>query len=89
MPFGLRGAEISMSIDYLFRSTAFDPEAVNAMLVAYDRVRKALKLADGDDCADWSVAIKIVEQVWLGERDPDRMCRQVLKRLGPAPIGRL
>ena len=72
-----------MSIEYLIRSTAFDPEAINTMLAAYDRVRKALTLADGDDCANWSVATKIVEQVWLGERDPDWMCRQVLKELGP------
>jgi hypothetical protein len=71
-----------MSIENLIRSTAFDPEAVNAMLAAYDRVRNVLTLADGDDCASWSVATKIVEQVWLGERDPDRMCRQVLKELG-------
>ena len=72
-----------MSVEYLIRSTAFDPEAINTMLAAYDRVRKALTLADGDDCANWSVATKIVEQVWLGERDPDWMCRQVLKELGP------
>jgi hypothetical protein len=72
-----------MSIEYLFRSTAFDPEAITAMLAAYDRVRKALSLDDGDDCDTWSVATKIVDQVWLGERDPDRMCRQVLKELGP------
>jgi hypothetical protein len=76
-----------MSNEYLIRSTAFDPEAVNAMLAAYGRVRKALTLADGDDCANWSVATKIVEQVWLGERDPDWMCRQVLKKLGPAGTG--
>jgi len=60
-----------MSIEHLIRSTAFDPEAINAMLAAYDRVRGALTLADGDDYANWSVATKIVEQVWLGERDPD------------------
>ena len=40
-----------MSIEYLIRSTAFDPEAINAILAAYDRVRRALTLADGDDCA--------------------------------------
>jgi len=73
-----------MSIEYLFRSTAFDPETIKAMLAAYDRVRKVLSLADRDDCATWLVATKIVEQVRLGERDPDRMCRQVLKKLGPA-----
>ena len=72
-----------MSIEYLIRSTAFDPEAINSMLAAYDRVRKALTLADGDDCANWSIATKIVEQVRLGERDPDWMCWQVLKELGP------
>ena len=72
-----------MSVEYLIRSTAFDPEAINTMLAAYNRVRKALTLADGDDCANWSVVTKIVEQVWLGERDPDWMCRQVLKELGP------
>jgi hypothetical protein len=71
-----------MSVEYLIRSTAFDPEAINTMLAAYDRVRKALTLADGDDCANWSVATRIVEQVWLGERDPDSMCRQILKELG-------
>jgi hypothetical protein len=73
-----------MSVEYLIRSTAFDPEAINTMLAAYDRVRRALTLADGDDCANWSVATKIVEQVWLKERDPDWICRQVLKELGPA-----
>jgi hypothetical protein len=71
-----------MSIEYLIRSTAFDPEAINTMLAAYDRVRKALTLADGNDCANWSVAAKIVEQAQLGERDLDRMCREVLKELG-------
>ena len=72
-----------MSIECLIRSTAFDPEAVNAMLAAYDRVRKALTLA-GDDRVNWSVATQIVEQVRLGERDPDWICRQVLKKLEPA-----
>jgi hypothetical protein len=80
-----RRAQNSMSIEYLIRSTAFDPEVINSMLAAYDRVRKALSLADGDDCANWSVATKIAEQVWLGERNPDWMCRQVLKELGPGP----
>ena len=75
-----------MSIEYLLRSTAFDPEAIKTMLAAYDRVRKALALADGDDCANWSVATKIVEQVWLGERDLDWMCRQVLKELGGSEL---
>jgi hypothetical protein len=79
-----RRPQNSMSIEYLIRSTAFAPEAVNAVLAAYGRLRKALTLADGDDCANWSVATKIVEQVWLEERDPDWMCRQVLKELGSA-----
>jgi hypothetical protein len=79
-----RRPQNSMSIEYLIRSTAFDPEAVNAVLAAYGRLGKALTLADGDDCANWSVATKIVGQVWLEERDPDWMCRQVLKELGSA-----
>jgi hypothetical protein len=71
-----------MSIEHLFRSTAFDPETIEVMLAAYDRTRKALRLTERDDCAAWVVAAKIVEQVWLGKREPDQMCRQVLKELG-------
>jgi hypothetical protein len=73
-----------MSIEYLLRSTAFDPEVINAMLAAYNRVRKTLNAPNRDDCATWLVATKIVEQVLVGERDPDRICRQVLKELAPS-----
>jgi len=52
-----------MSIEYLIRSTAFDPEAINAILAAYDRVRRALTLADGDDCAKF---FSCDENCWAG-----------------------
>ena len=83
IPFG-QGEPNLMPIERLIRSTAFDPKTIEVMLMAQERARKVLRLADRDDCAAWIVATKIVEQVWRGEREPDRMCRQVLKEFGPA-----
>src|SRR5262245_34411704 len=51
----------------------FDPAAVEAMMVAFDKVCDALGLARTEDSVTESLAKMIVQQARTGERDPDRL----------------
>ena len=64
---------------FLRHQPVFDPEATNAMTEAFVKVCQVLKLG-GDDAKE-AIAVKIIELVQLGERDPERICERVLQEL--------
>jgi hypothetical protein len=59
----------------------YPPELMEAMKLAFHRACKALQLSDRDDAFTDIVATRIVELAKTGERDPDRLCGQVLEAL--------
>jgi hypothetical protein len=48
------------------------------MRLAFHKACKALQLSDKDDAFTEIVVTRIVELAKTGERDPDRLCSQVL-----------
>ena len=56
----------------------FEPEATQAMSVAFDEVCQALKL-NGDARAREAIAVRIIELARRGERDPNRLRERVLQ----------
>ena len=63
---------------------AFQPETIEAMGIAYENVRKSLKLVDGSGLLNELIARNIVELATSGERDPERLCTSVLATYKPA-----
>jgi hypothetical protein len=62
------------------RGDTYPPELMEAMRLAFRKACKALQLSDVDDAFTDIVATRIVEFAKTGERDPDRLCSQVLGR---------
>jgi len=60
---------------------AFDPQAVKAMMAAFDRACDALGLERTHDAVTETLAKTIVEQARAGERDPDKLCAMTLAAL--------
>ena len=60
---------------------SFDPAAVEAMMVAFDRACDALGLAKTNEAATEHLAKMIVEQARTGERDPYKLCALTLAAL--------
>ena len=59
----------------------FDPETKRVLGVAFELVCIALRIGDSDDDVKRALAMKIVEHVKVGERNPDIVCEQVLKTI--------
>jgi hypothetical protein len=57
---------------------AFDPEALQAMGIAFDNACKALGLADRIDPVTETVALRIIELARTGIRDPEELERTML-----------
>jgi hypothetical protein len=63
-------------------TAAFDPEATEAMMEAYDRACRSMH--------DWGqpviireiIAKRIIQLAARGEQDPDQLCEQALRSLG-------
>jgi hypothetical protein len=51
----------------------FDPQAVEAMMIAYDKVCNALGLAKAHNVVTDGLAKIVVEQARTGERDPEKL----------------
>ena len=66
---------------YLDRDV-FDPEAVHAMGIAFEKCRQKLGLAATRDAATEMVAKTIVALAEAGERDPERLYLGALVRFG-------
>jgi hypothetical protein len=70
-----------VSIYRIFRSTAFEPEAVIAMSAAYEDALRVLKLADPADPITELVARKIIEVAQTGESNRTRLRDKALAEL--------
>ena len=73
-----------MAIYRIFKTMAFEPEAIARMSVAYEEALRLLKLADRQDPITELVARKIIDVADNGERDPVKICEQALRALGIA-----
>jgi hypothetical protein len=60
----------------------FEPEATDAMTVAFVKVCQDLKL-NGDAGVREAIAVRIIELAQLGERDPGRIRERVLREVRP------
>jgi hypothetical protein len=69
-------------LPFLKDQPVFDPEAVQAMSIAFDEACRALKLTDGAARERETVAIRIIELARRGERDPTRLRERVLREAG-------
>jgi hypothetical protein len=56
----------------------FDSETMRLMGLAYELTLVSLRLVDRGDIANNVVAQKIIEIAKTGERDPERLCEEVV-----------
>lgn len=64
--------------------SAFQPEQIEAMHLAYEKACAALRPGGPTDAVNDLVATKIVELAKAGELDPERLCRRTLEHFGMA-----
>jgi hypothetical protein len=73
-----------VSFSHLIQGDSFDPDTIEIMSAAYEGACKALGLADRSDSLTQLVAKKIIALATRGDRDPDRICAEVLNELRAA-----
>jgi hypothetical protein len=69
-------------LQFLRNDTVFEPEATQAMSMAFDEVCQALKLPDSAMREREAVASRIIELARRGERDPQRLSATVQRDAG-------
>jgi hypothetical protein len=69
-------------IPFLREQAVFEPEVTRAMSAAFDEVCRALDLADGDSRGRETVAMRVIELVRRGVRDPEMLRQRVLREAG-------
>jgi hypothetical protein len=74
-----------MPTTYISDAVAFDPEAIRALVVAYDSACAVLHVANAADPRATVIAKKIIEHARRGERDPIRLLDLVLTELQRVP----
>ena len=72
-----------MTIYRLLQNTAFGPEDVERLVMAYEQTLRALRLKDRNDSITQLVAEKIIAVGRLGIEDPAKISKLALKQLGP------
>ncbi len=60
----------------LLHDASFNPEALNAMSLAYDRAKALIKECDQPSCD--ALAVRIVTLASCGELDPDKLAHHAL-----------
>lgn len=70
------------SIAEFVGSVTYDPEAVQAMSLAYDAVLKELHDRGQPEMVREIIAKRIIELAAIGEREPQRLCDTVLSEFG-------
>ena len=60
-----------MTLRPFIRDASFDPEAVQAMVLAYENAKAAMKERDPQSCED--LAVRIITLAACGELDPHRL----------------
>jgi hypothetical protein len=69
---------MSTIIPFLRDQAVFEPDVTRAMSAAFDEACRALNLADGDSRGRETVAVRVIELVRRGVRDPDLLRERVL-----------
>jgi hypothetical protein len=72
-----------MAIYRLLRESVFAPDAVTAMVTAFEDTLRELKLIDRDDPITELIARLIIDCAKDGERDPVRLRDCAIEGLGP------
>jgi hypothetical protein len=75
-----------MVIHRRLESFAFRPEEVQCIVKAYDDALSALGLVSRDDPATRLIAKKIIEIAQTGERDPIKIRRRAIEKLGTSRV---
>jgi len=70
-----------MPVYPLFRRSAFEPDAINAMEAAFEAALRELGVTDRADPLAETVAKQIIELAQRGERDPERLRAQTVNSL--------
>jgi hypothetical protein len=71
-----------MAIHHLLDSFAFGPEEIQYVVKAYDDALSVLGLASRDDPATRLLAKKIIQIARTGERDPIKIRKRAIEKLG-------
>jgi hypothetical protein len=68
-----------MTITQFLDGERFDFEGEHVLRLAFEMVCLALKTGDCDDYVKQAIATKLITLAKAGERDPDRLCEEVVK----------
>ena len=71
-----------MAIYKLVESDPFDPEKIEAMILAYEKMLSDLQLNDRSDPLTDLVATSVISAANTGERDPDKIRQWAMDDLG-------
>ena len=83
-----RALSRSMTIHQLFKNTAFGPDEIERLVMAYEQTLRALRLTDRNDPITQLVAEKIIAIGRMGIEDPAEITKLALKQLGPPQANR-
>jgi hypothetical protein len=75
-----------MTVYHLYRSRAFEPEAISVMTSAYAEVCRTLGVSERDDPGANKVAKAVIEYAQRGVSDPGRLRDRVLQALRPEAL---
>jgi hypothetical protein len=75
-----------MAIFRLLQNSAFGPEQIRYMAMAYEDALHVLRLAHCTDLVTEIVAKKVIEIAQTGERDPLRISLRAIEELGFCPF---
>ena len=75
-----------MAIYRLLQNSAFGPDEIERIKIAYEGALHALGLADRTDPITEIIAKKIIEVAQTGERDPLRIQARAIAELGIPPF---
>ena len=75
----------AMTIYRLLKDTAFGPEDIERLVLAYEQTLRALGLKDRNDAITQLVAEKIIAIGRTGIEDPAEISKLVLKQFGLPP----
>jgi hypothetical protein len=70
-----------MPITPFLHGFEFDAETKRVMGIAFEMARVSLGISGPSDGANQMIAVRIIELVQAGERNPDLLCEAVLKEL--------
>lgn len=69
-------------LPFLRNETVFDPEATQALSLAFEDVCQELKLKDTDARGREAIAVRIIELARRGERNAKQLAERVVREAG-------